>query len=513
MTSLLQLKSFNKIIDVDLDVENFAIGEHASRNKARIASVVKSVITHLQTTTNPEDDELVSSFIDKMKLIDKQFSAEGQGLSFTTSIHTLNLLRSLRTKLDPSRQNTIKHPFILELGGLAETSEIENKIEVAQKLYDFQNSLLLPSLEALQTHQELIALEPIVDSCILLKNKLSLIDKKGALEKNRSTMVMLWNLKACLTNPTYLALISYKKGKLGVLNTSEARELKAKKLDGFITEFLNLFENPAIDQQDKIAIYHALSVIREEFEEKGDNQITLILNKLKAKLGIPTAIHSSFPIELQGLLATDQIQDKKTVAQKLYEFQKILLLPALQNAKTHQECLDLEPIIDQCIELKNKLSLDKKNVLEELQSTLLELWNVKMVQTNFLYPSLIGYKKGQTNSLEKEEKQKSVAEKLDVFISAFIKISTHPAILQEDKIAIHKSICKLYEEFTQYGKGNLLKPILINLSKALGLSFPKEKFASTSSAEFKKVLNKWNQPSLSSSFSSITLSEQKKNHY
>lgn len=61
MTSLLQLKSFNKIVDVDLDVENFAIGENASRNKARIASVVKSVIIHLQTTTNPEDDELVSS--------------------------------------------------------------------------------------------------------------------------------------------------------------------------------------------------------------------------------------------------------------------------------------------------------------------------------------------------------------------------------------------------------------------------------------------------------------------
>ncbi len=511
MTSLLQLKSFNKIIQVDLDVENFAIGEHASVNRTRIASAVKSVITHLLTTTNPEDDELVTSFIHKMKLINKQFTAEGQGLAFTTSIYTLSLLLSLRTKLDPSRQNMIKHPFILELKDLSEASEIENKIEIAQKLYDFQNSLLLPSLEMLQTNQELIALEPIVDSCILLKNKLSSIDKKGALEKSRAAMIMLWNLKSCLTHPIYFALTSYEKGGLGILNTLEARELKAKKLDDFITEFLNVFENPAVDQQDKIAVYHALSVIREEFEEQGDSQIILILNKLKAKLGIPKAIHSSFPIELQSLSTADQIHDKKIVAQKLYEFQKNILLPTLQNAKTRQESLDLEPIINQCIELKNKLiSIDKKNALEELQSTLIELWNVKMIQTSSLYPSLINYEKGQIEGLEEEGKQKSVAAKLDTFMSAFSKISTHPAISQEDKIAIHKSICSLYEEFTQHGNRNLLKPILINLSKALGLVFPKEKSTSARSAEFEKVLNKWNQPSLSSSLSSITLSEPKK---
>jgi hypothetical protein len=482
-----------------------------SINRTRIASAVKSVITHLQTTTNPEDDELVISFIHKMKLINKQFTAEGQGLAFTTSIYTLNLLLSLRTKLDPSRQSMIKHPFILELKGLSEASEIENKIEIAQKLYDFQNNLLLPSLKIIQTNHELMALEPIVDSCILLKNKLSSVDKKGVLEKSRSTIVMLWNLKSCLTHPIYFTLTSYEKGKLGVLNTPEARELKAKKLDGFITEFLNLFESPAIDQQDKIAIYDALSVIREEFEEQGDIQITLILNKLKAKLGIPKAIHSSFPIELQSLTTADQINDKKTVTQKFYEFQKNILLPTLKNAKTRQDFLDLEPIINQCIELKNKLtSIDKQNALEELQATLLELWNVKMIQTSSLYPSLINYEKGQTKGLEEEEKQKSVAAKLDIFISAFIKISTHPAVSQEDKVAIHKSICSLYEEFIQYSNGNLIKPILINLSKALGLFFPKEKSTSARSVEFEKVLNKWNQPSLSSSLSSITLSEQKK---
>ena len=403
----------------------------------------------------------------------------------------------------------IKHPFILELADLVENSEIENKIEIAQKLYDFQNSLLLPSLEALQTNQELIALEPIVDLCILLKNKLFFIDKKGVLEESKTAMIALWNLKSCLTNPLYSALTSYEKGKLGTLHTLEEREEKAKRLDGFITKFLNLSENPAIDQQDKIAIYHALGVIKEEFEEQGDSQIIVILNKLKAKLGIPKAIHSSFPIELQSL-TTDQIHDKKAVAQRFYEFQKNILLPALGNAKTRQEFLDLEPIVDQCTELTNRLSsVDKKNVSEELHSTLLDLWNVKMVQTSSLYRSLINYEKGQTNGLEKQEKQKSVVAKLDTFISAFIKISTHPVVSQEDKIAIHKSICTLHEEFTQHGNKQLIEPLVKQLSEALGLPFPKEKSAPTRSVEFEQILNKWNQPSLSSSFSSISLSGKK----
>lgn len=478
--SLVLSEYFNNIIKLEL--KYLAENEHSNEYRTRISKIASQVITYLQSTVTPANTLQVSPFIEKMKLIDKKFEEAGKAAAFATIIYTLNLIFNLRSNLDPSRQNILKDPFILELRGFVEALEIKDEVEVAQKLYKFQKDVLLPALESVQTLKELQAFESIINDCNTLSERLSPVDThKKHLEHVNSKMLSIWNLRICKLTPIYSFLLNYNSNQLEELNKVEKRDLIVKKIDGFITLFIKVIDNPAISREEKIAIYNALIIIQNEFEEYKDDRIGSILQKLSTALGIPKGIHSTFPIELSDLVK-DTIVNKKEAAIKLYEFQKNVLLPALEQVTTEEELIALETLVDQCMNLKDKLaSIDLHGALEALKSNIKKLWNIKLIQTNELYSFLLKYRKGQSDFTESENRIYSI-ENLKWFFSEFIKISNHPLISQEDKIALHRALCDIYEELAKYRDEKLLEPVLKDLCKAVNLPFPKSK----SSANVKK---------------------------
>lgn len=475
-TSLSQIKNFTPIVALDVKAHNFATHEDAPRVRLKIDEAASAVIAHLQTTFNPEDTKLLAPFIEKIKLINQQFETAGKGTVFATSIQALDLIYRQRTTLPPSIEAIARDPFILELKALAE-APIEDKLAAAQKLYKFQN-VLIPALQSVQSLQELLVLQSLVDDCNALTDKLQSVDKRGALKELRSKMLKIWNAQSCKTNPVYAYLVSYESHPLQGLENSEKRNRLVEKLTPFIDSFANVVDDPAIPLQDKIAIYNALRIIRGQFETLGreGERIDTFLQKLNKALGIPAGIDSSFPLELENLIVTETSADKAAAVKKLSAFQTECLLPAMAKASTREELLAFEELVNKCKALKDKLvSVDKTQELERLNSNMFLLWKAKIVQTDGFYTTLVNYQKGQVGNLENTEIRADLAKKIKVYVDELVKVAGQlPA---EDKIAIHRSLCTIYEEFSAKGAENLIEPSLRAICTATHLPFPERKSA------------------------------------
>lgn len=471
MSLLFQLKILDNL---DLKATNLAIGKHAKENKDHISKVVSDVIVYLQNSFSLEEVASVSPFIEKMKLIDKQFEEAGAGTTFATAIYALSLIYKLRSNLHPERQNIVRDPFILKLKELAEASEIENKADVAQKLYNFQKNVLLPALGSVETLRELQALESIFDDCNILKEKVSSVDiNTKYLENLQHAMISIWNFQTYKLNPLYSFLLTYEKGDLNGLDSEKAREGIVQKLNGFVILFGNIVDNCDVSQEEKIGFYNAINLINQEFEAYEDRRMDPVLQNLSAILRIPKGIQSTFPIELESLIK-HPITNKSATVAELYAFQEDVLLPALQKASTEEELFALERLVDQCAVVKDKISSrDEKDALEKSGLAIRELWNVKLIQTNQLYSFLLNYKKDQIN-FENDERTKT-AENLNYFIPEFIKISSHSSVSQNDKIAIYRCILGIYEEFAKFGEEKLIEPALKDLCVGVDLSIQEVK--------------------------------------
>jgi hypothetical protein len=276
--SLITIINFQKLIERDPDKINYS----DENDKKVISKVVERVIEHLSNTNNPNDDELLSEFIEKITIINNKFSECGQNGIFSTSIEKLNSLSKQR--LGTKNLGLFQDPFVSKLNSILK-NEIENKAQVAEELYDFQNNKLIPALRSAQTQEDMDTLKEIVQHCYSLSKKLSSV--KGNLEASANEIKALWKAKSIQTEKVYTSLISYEKGAIGHLNTESQREKKAGHLDEFVSNFIEHSSHPVFSQKDKALIFKAVSIIHTEFQQYQDERLYPILKKLHQSLGIP----------------------------------------------------------------------------------------------------------------------------------------------------------------------------------------------------------------------------------
>lgn len=275
---LTNIKNFTEVIKETEEGYNYANDGRSEKNTKIISKLVENVIKYLndpKIPVNDDDTHYLSQFIEKINIINNQFSEAGQKEVFSDSICELKLLSNQRKSSDSNNLNIYQDPFVSELNNLVKTdSEIKDKSKVARKLYDFQNDKLIPALKSAKTAKEMEALRDIVSDCLFLGGKLSLgensVDKKGVLKKSKEEIIALWKAKLVQTDDMYTRLISYKKGDIGSLMKEKRRANIVENLNKFISKFVKHSNHFVFSQEDKAAIAKAFYIIHEELKQYQD---------------------------------------------------------------------------------------------------------------------------------------------------------------------------------------------------------------------------------------------------
>ncbi|WP_420421717.1 hypothetical protein [Simkania sp.] len=342
-----------------------------------ISSVVSSVISHLQETDKEVDSDAVATFTEKVGQINSKLDDGGKGTPFTVALYTMNLLTNLRTHLSPENQNVLADPLVAKLKELADQDTIEDKVGVARQLYTFQKNVLNPALLNTQSREELAALKPIAQLVFEIKSKVDEVDPKGKLEELRQETLANYNYRYYTSDADYQLVLNHTPGAITDLDSSEKRAevvssmTKVQKLIG------RLEDNPNMPTNEKVALYQAFLQIQTEFGENGA-ELNEVIGALETTLGLHKGIKSGFPLELKELLAKPITGELAPIAAKLTAFENDHLIPALQKATTRRELLELEPLLDQCIELRpHVITADAEDRLANSHDEMVELWNAK----------------------------------------------------------------------------------------------------------------------------------------
>ena len=312
-SNIFHSKPFQSVAQCDVEHTNFATDE----GEKKLLLLTQKVIDHLTTSElGKGEDELLSQFIGKIEQIDKRLSESGRGADLKVYTHALKVLKGLRTGLDPSHQEIARDEFILFLS-VIEERELDDPLNRAVQLIDFLDQQLLAALENTQNRQELKALEPLVDDCISLIDRLKKESILGpaakTLEKHRVGLVDLWNVRYLQMQPLYQRLLTYQKGEFGDISNPPA---KKEKLQELIDDFKKNIDHPALTRKEKIAIFRAIAIITDEFAEHG----------IKAKFSAEEAFCS---------------------------FLKKDLLAAIEDAKSLEDLKALRPALRACVEVSN----------------------------------------------------------------------------------------------------------------------------------------------------------------
>lgn len=466
-TDVTQSSRFKAICAFDPESINVAKSETYQSDLEKVSGVVTSVISHVQSTDRELDEESLTTFAQKIGFINTQFNEDGKGTPFTVALYTLDLLTNLKKNLSPENQDLLKHPFVTQLKALAEQDVIEDQLGVARQLALFQRDVLNPALAQAQTPEELAALRPLIELTIAIKPKVDAVDNKGVLNQLSADSRSAYNYKHVSLNPLYSFLVSYTPGKISNLGNPEKRNSVVRKLTELHQNIARIADGPHMSTEDKVAIYHAYLQIQTEFVVHGD-ALNEVIDALETTLGLHKGIKSGFPLELKKLTTEPITGELGPIAAKLTAFQTDHLIPALQHVTTREELLALEPLVDQCIELKPHVAeADAQRRLNPTHDTMIELYNAKFRKTHQYYPVLVAYEQGQIGDLSSSERRTKIATNIGNFIEEAIKSFDHPLFSPEEKRALYEAVLTIQQELEEHGDGNLFEPTAKALRTAL----------------------------------------------
>ncbi|HAB99401.1 MAG TPA: hypothetical protein DCE71_06235 [Parachlamydiales bacterium] len=319
-------KGFRTIAQYDVDSKRL-INDEAGK---KIVEVATKVINHLsQTGLEKNEEKQLLQFIEKMQKIDEQFIQEGHdSAALSVCAHALKILGVLRTQLPPEHQAIAGHKFILYLAALKDVESLEDPQDLIVELTDFQRDYLLPALLNAANLQELRALEPIVDECLSLYEKLfqerSLGPAIQILQEKKQELIDCWNVQQLRMHSTYQKFLTYEKGQIGDLSNEKVRLARAEKVRGFVGEFIEKINDPLITREEKIAIFLSLKTLQEEFAQ------------YSVKIEVP-------------------------IERLFYSILKNELLVDLEQVRSINELRALGPFVKKCLALADKLNNKKIN--------------------------------------------------------------------------------------------------------------------------------------------------------
>lgn len=460
-TDVTQSSTFKSICS--FNPENQTIKESGLKS---ISSVVSSVISHLQTTDHELDSEAIATFSQKIGLINSKLEDGGKGTPFSVALYTMDLLVDLRKNLSPENQDVLKHPFVAQLKDLVEQDTIEDQAGIATQIYRFQKNVLNPALLQTQSREELAALRPLVKLIFEITPKVADADPKGILNKLKEITIANYNYTYTVTNPTYTTLLAYEPGSISNLENPKSNLTELQQQIGRIAD------GPHMTTHDKVTIYHAYLQIQAEFGENGA-ELNEVIDTLETTLGLHKGIKSGFPLELTELLSKPISGELAPIAKQLAAFERDHLIPALQQATTREELTALEPLLDQCIELKSKvISGDKKSRLENSHNEMINLWNAKFYKTDPNFAPLVAYTPGKIKNLSSPERREQVATSIHEYIEKAIPSFDHPIFKQDEKMALYEAVLQIQTEFQEHGDGKRLEPTAKALREALSIPEP-----------------------------------------
>jgi hypothetical protein len=467
-------KEFNTVCNFDTTHNNVAKQDNTEVVIQKISMTCTSVIQHLQSSENKSDREKIAQFSQKVSIINGQFEAEGKGVPFAVHLYTLNLLTELKEKLSANNQSITKHPFLLQLKHLSAEEEIESPIEVAKSLYSFQKNTLIPALEAATSLEELEALKPVIILCSSVANKVSEVDKKGVLKELVTDSKQLYIFKIAKLDPVYVALTEYEPGSLASLEQEKRRSALAVKLNKCLDNIERAISTGLVPIEDKVTIYNALIAMQQDFAVHGaGEELDAVINRAASLFSVQKGIKSSFPIELPHL-SSEEIQGPlKPILKKLAVFERDHLIPALQGVSSQEELKALEPLVDQCIALKEKVHAVDKGTLEDTHLKMIHLYNAKDSETKPIYSFLLSYEKGGIENLDQKPRREKVATGINNFIKSLVPQFEHTIFKEPQKRALYDSLIQIQQEFETYGDGVLLDPAIKEMRKVLGIPEPK----------------------------------------
>ncbi|MCB1076125.1 MAG: hypothetical protein KDK59_11455, partial [Simkania sp.] len=319
---------------------------------------------------------------------------------------------------------------------------------------------------------ELAALRPLVKLIFEITPKVADADPKGILNKLKEITIANYNYTYTVTNPTYTTLLAYEPGSISNLENPKRRATIVSKLTELQQQIGRIADGPHMTTHDKVTIYHAYLQIQAEFGENGA-ELNEVIDTLETTLGLHKGIKSGFPLELTELLSKPISGELAPIAKQLAAFERDHLIPALQQATTREELTALEPLLDQCIELKSKvISGDKKSRLENSHNEMINLWNAKFYKTDPNFAPLVAYTPGKIKNLSSPERREQVATSIHEYIEKAIQSFDHPIFKQDEKMALYEAVLQIQTEFQEHGDGKRLEPTAKALREALSIPEP-----------------------------------------
>ena len=391
-SKILHSAEYKQICAADPEHRTYVTAEKSEELKTKITNVSQKVIGYLQTPNQKVDADSVSLFIAKVEAINQQFEAEHLGSPFAASIVALKTLLLLKEHPDESTRSLVSHPFIAELTNLSDADTIQDPEAVSKRLQDFLKTSLNPALRQTRTPEELKALSPLIQECLQLKEKLADLEGGKELAGSCEITVNRYSLQIFRQSSFYKTITSYKKGDSAPLRDPNIRQKILAQLDKNLAKLSYFIELKAIPPQDQIAIYNALFILQQEFEEHGaGGDLDRILAEYRKVMQIPKGINSSFPIVLQILESTPSSKQPANLLPQLITFQNDILIPAVQKASTREKLEILRTVCEQCGKAAEQLDSAQ---LRQSSAQLESQFKIQYCKTERLYSFLISYKEG-----------------------------------------------------------------------------------------------------------------------
>lgn len=476
MSSVFNSQCFKAICSATPEETNYATAKSANNNRKGIIRLASSIVSSLRAVDSKIDVKQLKQFMTKVGLINDQFAEEGLGTPFTTSLFSINLLLNLRVNLGAHYGDLIAEPFTIELKALTEQKTVENKAEVAVRLSRYLEIILIPALRNADSIEEVQILENFVDRCMSLYEKVKVVDKDDILLQKHNQMVDIFNGQYFKHGTLFRNIASYTNGRIPRLESSEKRSQVVKTLDDFVSSFVNASRVGLLTTDEKTNIYQKLVEIERSFEKHGaKKEFEEVMTALNTQFGIPIQMRSPFPIALAD--------GKVCFARHLYEFQKDVLIPFIENISSHAEIKSVVSIIEACGQLSDKkASVDTHGLLKEQKNTISTMLQVKELLTTPLFLKLLTATPNNLGDISDSSHRKKILSLVTPLVNQAIKFSDHPLFNQELKEQFFKGVEAIYEGFDKEGDRASILPLVQKLREALGIPEVLKKKKSVSSS-------------------------------
>lgn len=156
-----------------------------------------------------------------------------------------------------------------------------------------------------------------------------------------------------------------------------------------------------------------------------------------------------------GVIKDCELDDPLERMIQLIDFLDTQLYPALKNVQNRKELLALEALVDDSIELIERLKKEQtlhgtEENLEKYGSDLKGLWNVKHMQMEPIYQRLLTYRKGDLGNLSIPLTKAQSKETIELLVKNFKENINHPSLTQREKVSFFRAIQMIENEFAEH---------------------------------------------------------------